>query len=88
MLSLINTGGGSSLGGSGTIWVNGGPLVGFVNSDITISTARVVSYRVVRCGVKIFPKANIVIKQGMCTIGMIPGKTYSYSATSIPTPTS
>jgi hypothetical protein len=45
------------------------------------------SFRVIRCGIKIFPKANITIRSGMLTIGMIPGKTFQNNVTTTIIPT-
>jgi hypothetical protein len=69
--------------GGASIWVSGGPLVGNLTVNPADANARVVSYRVVRCGVRIYPKANITVKAGMLTIGMVPGKTLHSTVSSI-----
>ncbi len=52
-----------------------------------VSDKRAVSFRLVKCGIKIIPNGSMTTKQGSITIGSIPGLTYDYVTTQIPVPT-
>jgi len=51
-------------------------------------SGRFTSFRVVRTGIKIMPVSNITVRQGVLTIGMVPGKTIGSTSTGVTLPSS
>lgn len=67
------------MGGAG-ISVYDSILKGLGSTSLADTNGRYLSYRVVRCGIKIFAQDNITIKQGVLTMGCIPGKEGTYNS--------
>jgi len=60
------------LAGGGTVASNPANL--WSPNAYTTGGQRWTSARVVRCGLRIIPTANITVKQGVLTAGVLPGK--------------
>lgn len=77
----------TSVGGAG-VSVYDSIMKGQGSVSVNDNYGRYLSYRVVRCGIKIFAQDNITIKQGVLTMGSIPGKegnSYAVTAMALPT---
>jgi len=61
------------LAGGGNITTNPSPL--WSENPFTNGAERWTTARVVRVGLRVIPSANITIKQGMLTAGILPGRT-------------
>jgi len=57
------------------------------NQGNSSSGLRWVSARVIRCGVKVIPAANLTVKSGVLTMVQVPGSDYSSGVVAIPIPT-
>lgn len=68
----------TQIGGAGITAVDS-ILTGYGASQLSSSTARWISYRVISCGVKVIPLDNITVKAGIITAGQVPGMNADYN---------
>lgn len=60
---------------AGGDFVGNSPVNYFSSNPSSTGSGRWVSARLISCGVRLIPSANITVKAGTLTAGMIPGKT-------------
>jgi len=81
---MINIDGGTTLPLNFGVGTNQLSVYSIMNDQFgapTDSTKRAVSFRLVKCGVRIIPNGSVVTKKGSITFGSLPGLTYDYVTT-------